>query len=84
MAKMSKCLFYQKEVQFLGHVVVSDGVHLDPNKVDAMVRCPIPNIVKALKVFLGLTGYYRHFVRGYTGIIAPLTDLLKKDGFFLV
>jgi hypothetical protein len=60
--KLSKYLFCQESVEYLGHIVSSQGVHAVPSKLEAMVKWPIPTTVKHLRGFLGLTGYYRRFI----------------------
>lgn len=80
-AKLSKCSFGQKKIDYLGHVVSSNGVEMDPVKIQVVREWPPPTTVSQLKGFLGLSGYYRHFVKGYAAIASPLTDLLAKDAF---
>ncbi|KAE9606341.1 putative nucleotidyltransferase, Ribonuclease H [Lupinus albus] len=79
--KLSKCLFCQESIEYLGHIVSSRGVHADPSKLDAMMKWAPPTNVKQLRGFLGLTSYYRCFIAHYASIAAPLTDLLRLDSF---
>lgn len=77
-AKMSKCDFAQPQIDYLGHIISGKEVQTDPSKITAMEDWPLPTTVKALKGFLGLTGYYRRFIQHYGQINKPLTLLLKK------
>ncbi|KAF5480102.1 hypothetical protein F2P56_000872 [Juglans regia] len=80
-AKMSKCSFGLAEVSYLGHLIYGQGVRANPEKLKAMLDWPTPRSVKDLKGFLGLTGYYRRFIKGYGVVAAKLTELLKKEDF---
>ncbi|KAL1352059.1 hypothetical protein AAHE18_06G139400 [Arachis hypogaea] len=80
-AKTSKCLFVVPEIDYLGHTITEKGVHMEKDKIQAVVAWPTPKNLKQLRGFLGLTGYYRRFIKGYASLASPLTDLLKQDAF---
>ena len=78
-AKLSKCQFWLDRVAFLGHVISAKGVSVDPQKIEAVVNWKPPKNVSEVRSFLGLAGYYRKFVEGFSKIAAPLTKLTRKD-----
>ena len=80
--KHSKCDFFKSEIHYLGHLISPEGISPLPNKLDSIRHMPVPNSVKEIKQFLGLTGYYRKFVPRFADISRPLTTLTKKDAKF--
>lgn len=80
-AKISKFCFAEKQVEYLGHIILGERVQADHEKIEDMKNWPVPRSVKQLRGFLGLTGFYRRFVKDYGVISEPLMALLKKDGF---
>ncbi|WRX23577.1 Reverse transcriptase domain - like 10 [Theobroma cacao] len=82
-AKFSKCEFWLQEVVFLGHVVSRTGIYVDPKKVEAILQWEQPKTVTEIRSFLGLAGYYRRFVQGFSLIAAPLTRLTRKGVKFV-
>ena len=81
-AKFSKCEFWLKEVGFLGHVISGEGIAVDPTKVKSVTDWLSPTIVGEIRSFLGLAGYYRRFIKNFSKIAKPMTELLKKDTKF--
>jgi hypothetical protein len=79
----SKCCFAAESIVFLGHVVSKEGTKPDPGKIDAMLCFPEPKTVTNVRSFLGLTGYYRKYIRGYSRLASPLFELTKKDVAFV-
>ncbi|XP_052193963.1 uncharacterized protein LOC127802285 [Diospyros lotus] len=77
-AKFSKCEFWLYQVAFLGHVISAEGISVDPAKITAVANWKQPRSVTEIKSFLGLAGYYRKFVEGFSKIATPLTKLTQK------
>ena len=77
-AKFSKCEFWLREVQFLGHLVNQNGISVDPAKVKAVIQWEILRTPSEIRSFLGLAGYYRRFIQDFSKIVVPLTRLTRK------
>jgi hypothetical protein len=82
-AKLKKCEFWMKEVSFLGHVISEAEVAVDPRKIEAVINWERPSNVNEIRSFLGLAGYYRRFVEGFSKLSGPLTTLTKKNAYFI-
>nr|GFC40779.1 putative reverse transcriptase domain-containing protein [Tanacetum cinerariifolium] len=82
-AKFSKCDFWLDYVQFLGHVIDSHGVHVDPAKIEAVKNWPAPTTPTEVRQFMGLAGDYRRFIEGFSLISKPLTKLTQKNKSFV-
>jgi hypothetical protein len=82
-AKFSKCEFWLKKVPFLGHILLENGVSVDPSKVQEVMDWKTPSTVSEVRSFLGLAGYYRHFIPDFSKIAKPMTSLPQKDHKFV-
>jgi hypothetical protein len=82
-AKFSKCDFYQRKIQYLGHIISDQGILVDPEKIKAIMNWPTPKNVIDVRSFMGLTGYYKRFIEGFSKIGHPITSLQKKGVKFV-
>jgi hypothetical protein len=77
----NKCEFAKPEILYLGHFISGEGIKVDPSKTEAAKSLPTPQTQHDVRSFLGLSGYYRKYVKGYVKIATPLNRLLTKDMF---
>jgi hypothetical protein len=82
-AKFSKCEFWLDRVEFLGHVFSKEGIAVNPSKVASVLEWESPKNVKQIRGFLGMAGYYRRFIEGFSKIAGPMTKLLRKSTPFV-
>jgi hypothetical protein len=86
-AKFSKCDFFQKQVHYLGHVISKEGVAVDSDKIKSIMDWPTPKDVSDIRsfmgLFMGLAGYYRRLIKGFSKIGCPITSLQKKGVKFI-
>ncbi|GKD10606.1 putative reverse transcriptase domain-containing protein, partial [Tanacetum coccineum] len=82
-AKFSKCEFWIPKVQFLGHVIDSEGIHVDPAKIESIKDWTSPKSPTEIRQFLGLARYYRRFIEGFSKIAKPMTKLTQKKVKFV-
>jgi hypothetical protein len=75
----NKCEFSKPEILYLGHLISRERITVDPSKTEAVKSFPIPQTQHDVRSFLGLSGYYRKYVKGYAKIATPLNRLLTKD-----
>ncbi|WVZ80833.1 hypothetical protein U9M48_028280 [Paspalum notatum var. saurae] len=82
-AKLSKCEFWLDQVPFLEHIVSKGGIMVDPSKISSVMDWKVPEVVKEVRGFLGLAGYYRRFIESFSRIAKPMTSLLEKGVPFI-
>jgi hypothetical protein len=78
-AKLSKCSFYQEKNRYLGHIISKDGTVVDLEKIEAIREWSAPKNMMEVRSFMGLAGYYKRFIRGFSRIAHPITSLQRKE-----
>ncbi|XP_040197563.1 uncharacterized mitochondrial protein AtMg00860-like [Rana temporaria] len=78
-AKPEKCEFERQSIQFLGLVISTEGFKMDPQKVTAVLDWPAPSDKKGVQRFVGFANFYKRFIKGFSAIISPITQLTKQN-----
>jgi hypothetical protein len=81
-AKLRKFSFYQRQIHYLGHIILEEGIFVDPKKVEAIQEWSVPRNVTEFRSFMGLVGYYRRFIVGFSKKSHPITSLQRKEKNF--
>ena len=77
-AKVEKCEFNQPRMTFVGYMMSTDGIGMDPTKISAITEWPVPRSIKEVQSFLGFANFCRKFIHGYSALASPLTSLTRK------
>ena len=77
-AKLTKCDFYRDRIQYLGHIISEEGISVDPEKIKSIINWPTPRSVMDIRSFMGLAGYYRRFIKGFSKVAHAITSLQKR------
>jgi hypothetical protein len=80
--KLRKCSFYQENIHYLGNIILKDGIVVDPKKIEAIREWSVPKNMIEIRSFMGLVGYYRRFIVGFSRIAHPITSLQRKEKKF--
>jgi hypothetical protein len=78
-AKFIKCSFYQKKINYLGHIISEDGITVDPENIEAIREWLVTNNVIEVKSFMSLVGYYKIFIEVFSNIAHPITSIQKEE-----
>jgi hypothetical protein len=81
-AKLRKCSFYQEQIHYLGHIILKDGIAVDPEKIEAIREWSVPKNLMEVRSFMGLASYYRRFITGFSRIAHPISSLKRKENKF--
>ena len=76
--KLSKCDFYKNKIHYLGHIISNEGISVDAEKIEAIMNWPTPRNVIDVRSFMGLAGYHRRFIEGFSKVAHSITSLQKK------
>jgi hypothetical protein len=79
-ADINKCIFYQKKIHYLGHIISADGVVVYPEKIEVIRGWLAPRNLRELRSSMGLVGYYQIFIKVFSNIASPITSFQKKGG----